>query len=66
MVSLKIKGGTKVEVAEGRVVAEGPTVLLIEFQKSKRVPERIAAGYCLIPGESVRRVGDGEDYVVEF
>lgn len=62
MASLKVKTGTRREVAKGFVAIEGSCVLLIEDVKGKR--ERIVFAYCLQPGETV--TSDGEDYIVEF
>ena len=62
--SLTLKGGTKVEVADGEVDMSGTSVVLSEFNRDK-ICSDLVLGYCLIPGEIVRRVGKGE-YIVEF
>lgn len=64
MVSLKLKSGTKVEVENGFVSCSGNIVSLYEIIK----PEKgsvLVFGYCLAPGEDVRRVAEGE-YVISF
>ena len=63
MASLKIKTGTPVKVNKGLVEINGPCVVLSEIDKNEE--ERMVLAYCLIPGETVKRV-EGDDYIVEF
>lgn len=63
MASLKIKTGHRTEVDTGYVEIEGQCVMLRQgFSKDNSVLE---FAYCLMPGETVTRVDEG-DYIVEF
>jgi hypothetical protein len=63
MVSLKLKAGSPIEVEKGRVTISGSAVVLVE--QNKNLAESVVVAYALIPGDIVRRVGEGE-YIVEF
>jgi hypothetical protein len=63
MVSLKLKSGSPIEVEKGRVTISGSAVVLVE--QNKNLAESVVVAYALIPGDIVRRVGEGE-YIVEF
>jgi hypothetical protein len=65
MASLKLKTGTPVEVKKGFVDLNGPCVVLYETVKGNLVEEHMVLAYHLLPGEIVRRAGDG-DYAVEY
>jgi len=65
MPSITIKGGTKIEVPRGFVSAEGQSAALYEFPKKTQRAVLVVA-YCMNPGETVRRVGESEDYIVDF
>ena len=62
MISLKLKGGTKIEAKDGWISVDGSCVTLYDVVRSENV---LLIGYCLIPGETVRRVKEGE-YEIEF
>jgi hypothetical protein len=67
MVSLTLKGGSRVEVVDGLVAMEGACVVLYKKvgRNSNNPRHEIELAYALQPGEIVRRTGEG-DYVVEF
>lgn len=58
-VSLQLKAGTKIEEEDGEVIVSSSMVIL------RNRHGKAVMGYCLIPGEIVRKVGEGE-YIVEF
>ena len=64
MASLKIKVGSPIQAKKGIVELNGQVVAVYESSKTGR---RLVYGYCLQPGETVRRIEDTEDdYIVEF
>lgn len=65
MASLTIKSGTRKECRKGRIDITGSVVKLVE-RNPKTGVECILFAYHLNPGETVTRIGDEEDYVVEY
>jgi len=63
MASLKIKTGTPVEVKKGLVELNGQVAAIYEI--GSKGEERLVFGYCLQPGETIRRK-EGDDYIVDF
>jgi hypothetical protein len=64
MASLKIRMGTKKEVAKGLVELEGSCIVLREINPKTGV-ETMVLAYCLQPGEIVTRI-EGDNYSVEL
>ena len=63
MVSLQLKGGSKVEVEEGFVDINGPCVCL--YKSAGKKGPILVKSYCMNPGEDVHMEKEGE-YIVSF
>lgn len=61
-VSLKLKGGTPEVVENGYVTLDGHAVGLYELKGEDSI---LIVGYCMVPGEAVRRLSEGV-YAVEY
>lgn len=64
---LTIKQGTAVEVENGYVEMDGPTVTLMAllYKGTKDERRELVVAYHMLPGETVRRIKEGE-YEVQY